>query len=211
MKKKITILFVLLMLCLCLYADGEPTASAPIPLLLLGHINTSTRFTISFDQNVLPIDLDDEAISQVSRPEQQIYGLKIGSFSLSSTTPLFSLTVLHDKLHLTERIYGTEFDDGNGNTISDPGTADSIDYRLYMETGSIQNNFQSCKSSTNADLSDYSVLNNAAALGEYIRFAGSIIDINDMGIYVILDDSSVNSSDLKVGRYTSTLYFYLEI
>lgn len=201
MKKSI-LMIIVLVLGFCLFADN---ASDSIPLLLLGHINASTQFSVSIDGTV-PFDLESDSVQKTGNPETQIMGIKIGSYSLSSTGVSFNLFVLHDKFQLTERLFGTEYEEGY-----DPGTKESIDYRLYIETGSSGGGFLSCKSSSFANLSSYSSLNNPENLGEYIRISGNVVDVDSRGLYVVLDDDDTSASELKAGLYASTLYFYMEV
>lgn len=205
MRKLVLIIIILAIPSFCLFSDGTPDA---VPLLLIGHINTSTQFSVSLDGS-LPFDIESNAVQPTGASETQISGIRIGSFSLKTSGSGFNLYVLHDKLQLTDRVFGTDYQE-NGNAVYDPGTKENIDYRLYMET-SVSGSFLSCKSSSQANLSGYSSLNNPSELGDYIRLFGNSVDINNLGIYVVLEDEDTVASELKAGLYSSTIYFYMVI
>lgn len=210
MKKLITVLITLLVLGFCLCADDEPSSPTSVKFPLMGHIYATVSFSVTIDGSV-PFDLEDTAVAPVTNPENHIYGLRIGSYSLTSTSGDYSLFVLHDRFQLTERLFGTYYDE-DGNILYDPGQKENIDYRLYMETGSSGGGFLSCKSSSYANLEDYTALsNNPESLGEYIRIVGTLSNVNNRGLYVVLEDNETAASALKAGTYSSTLYFYMVV
>ncbi len=196
MKKAILLLLVLFSL-LPVFADYD--AVQP----LTGYIYSNVTFSVSLLEEVFPFDLNNSSYAEDTTSPTSVNGLKIGTYSLSSTSTSFKLYVSHDKLTVVERTFGI-----------DDGTISEIDYRLYLQMGS-STTFSCCLSDSNPDVDVSS--NESLSFTNCILISSSAISLSSQNIYVCLydhaggDTTADTVDELMAGTYSSNIYFYLEV
>lgn len=172
---------------------------------IIGRVDTSTNFSVTLLNDVLPFDLTSTEVQYNPDFTTMIRGIRVGYYSLFSNSGNFELLIAHTPLVLT-----TE------RNINDTGILNKIDYRLYAVADYHNVKFLTC-------LSDENAINPADALNK-IRVASdneniwpdgaTMCTIVNQSIYVSLeDDTSGNTAstveDLIAGSYESAVYFLL--
>lgn len=196
MKKFFAMIIILLSLSSCIFAADQ------YEHYMVGYVDSSTDFTVSIYDEVLPFDLESSEVAFNSEmvfssegneihedPSKSIvHGLRVGEYTLFSNGT-FNFTVTHTKLELE----GTSTDTNASHTLT------SIDYRLYLvKDGS----FVSCRNS--ACRNDGSIVFSGTGGCSYVN----------QSIYVSLDEGSADATNtainqLKNGNYKSTVTFVL--
>lgn len=202
MKKTVSVLFLLFAAFIAFAAE----TSAPFAHYMIGHVDSSTDFSVSILEEVLPFDLDGSDVAYNPNYQTQIKGLRIGSYSLLSNSGAFELYIAHTKLTLRDAA-----------RANDEGTLSAIDYRLYVIADYHNTKFLSCLSDTNASNPDAATnrLRVAADNPDVWPSGTTMCSIVNQSIYVSLDDNTRGTTadtlaDLKGGTYESTIYFMLK-
>ena len=196
-KTPFVVLLILFLIPASLFAVTTEVRIHP----LIGYVYGAVSFSVEFFDEVLPFNLASDVVAQNSSVFS-VGGLRVGKYTLQASNMNFTLYIAHEKLLLKERIFG----------IEDDGTLSSIDYRLYLETGT-SGSFLSCLGDDNPDLEAFSNL--STAFQNKMVISGSSVDYQDQGIWISLEDLTSGSTaetvrNLKAGSYASNIYFYLE-
>ncbi len=195
--KKIIVLLIVLASLSPLFADYD--AMQP----LTGYIYSNVTFSVSLLDEVFPFNLSDSNFAEDGASPTTVRGLRIGKYTLSSTSTSFKLYVTHDNLKIVERTFGI-----------DDGTISQIDYRLYLQMGS-SSVFDCCTSDTSPDVDVSS--GGTLSFSNKILISGNSINLQDQNIYICLYDHSGGGTtsdtvnNLMSGTYSSNIYFYLEV